>query len=100
MIKQRSSSQKNLNLSPTQRLENLIQASTSDVLVEGRTTNKFTRVMNELVVNDDDDDRSVEMYRHYVQTKRTDRFNVSTCHRRTCIRNDALNNMRKCDTFE
>ncbi|CAF2745638.1 unnamed protein product [Rotaria sp. Silwood2] len=34
-INKRSSSQKNLNLSPTQRLDNLIQASTNDLALEG-----------------------------------------------------------------
>lgn len=37
-MNKRSSSQKNLNLSPTQRLDNLIQASTNDVTTEGRKT--------------------------------------------------------------
>ena len=34
-VNKRSSSQKNLNLSPTQRLDNLIQASTNEVTTEG-----------------------------------------------------------------
>ncbi len=34
-INKRSSLQKNLNLSPSQRLENLIQASTNDSVSEG-----------------------------------------------------------------
>lgn len=36
LISKRSSSQKNLNLSPTQRLDNLIQGSTNDLVVEGK----------------------------------------------------------------
>jgi hypothetical protein len=35
VVNKRSSSQKNLNLSPTQRLDNLIQASTNDSVSEG-----------------------------------------------------------------
>lgn len=35
-LTKRSSSQRNLSLSPTQRLDNLIQASTNDLLVEGK----------------------------------------------------------------
>ena len=35
-ISKRSSSQRNLSLSPTQRLDNLIQASSNDLLLEGR----------------------------------------------------------------
>ncbi|CAF4711504.1 unnamed protein product, partial [Rotaria magnacalcarata] len=35
-ISKRSSSQKILNLSPTQRLDNLIQASTNDLVAEGK----------------------------------------------------------------
>jgi hypothetical protein len=34
-VNKRSSSQKNLNLSPTQRLDNLIQASNNDLTSEG-----------------------------------------------------------------
>ncbi|CAF3504036.1 unnamed protein product [Rotaria sp. Silwood1] len=41
-INKRSSSQKNLNLSPTQRLENLIQASTNDSVLEDNDLKRNT----------------------------------------------------------
>jgi hypothetical protein len=42
VVNKRSSSQKNVNLSPTQRLDNLIQSSTHDLTFEGIQLEKKT----------------------------------------------------------
>ncbi len=44
-VNKRSSSQKNLNLSPTPRLENLIQASNNDLTSEGMREFFFSTVL-------------------------------------------------------